>query len=310
MSDIERDAPFRVVIDGERRLEDVPVREIASMLDGLASLIARASADILHRPIRPGSGRQEGPIEDAARIRLVSLTSGSISAGVLPAAPKPLPEGGFDHGAETLSEQAFGLVLNVAAGEAEGHGDLARALVEFTDRFVGRDAGAVLRLRDQRPNREREVVVDTERRLEIAKYLGAASATRTATDNVTGRIFEANVEANSAQVRTSTGERVDVEFDAEHATEIKQLLGDRAALRGEITFDPRTQRAKTVHVREILAGDQLGLDFDGVDFWTDRPVAELVAEAGAKPVEDPADLEVRGITAGEWSALYEALGIG
>lgn len=310
MSEIERDAPFRVVIDSERRLEDVPVREIASMLDGLASLIARASADILHRPIRPGSGRQEGPIEDAARIRLVSLTSGSINAGVLPAAPRPLPEGGFDHGAETLSEQAFGLVLNVADGQTEGHVDLARALVEFTERFVGRHAGAVLRLQDNRPDHAREVVVDTHRRLEIAKYVGVVGAMKTATEDVTGRIFEANVETNSAQVRTTAGERVDVEFEVEHATEIKRLLGDRAALRGEITFDPRTQRAKTVHVREILAGAQLGFDFDGVDFWVDRPIAELMAETGAEPVEDPADLELPGVTAGQWSALYEALGIG
>jgi hypothetical protein len=35
-----------------------------------------------------------------------------------------------------------------------------------------------------------------------------------------------------------------------------------------------------------------------------------MAETGAKPVEDPADLELPGVTAGQWSALYEALGIG
>ena len=33
------------------------------------------------------------------------------------------------------------------------------------------------------------------------------------------------------------------------------------------------------------------LDFGGVDFWTDRPVSELIAEAGAGPVEHSADLE-------------------
>jgi len=88
------------------------------------------------------------------------------------------------------------------------------------------------------------------------------------------------------------------------------LLGNRAALRGEITYDPRTQRAKAVRIREIVTGDQLGLDFGGVDFWTDRPVSELIAEAGAKPVENPADLELHGVPDDAWAALYEALGSG
>jgi len=52
----------------------------------------------------------------------------------------------------------------------------------------------------------------------------------------------------------------------------------------------------------------LGLDFGGVDFWTDRPVSELIAEAGAQPVEDPADLELQGVSDDAWAALYEVLG--
>ena len=51
-----------------------------------------------------------------------------------------------------------------------------------------------------------------------------------------------------------------------------------------------TNRTKAVRIREIVAGDQLGLDFGGVDFWTGRPVSELISEE-------------------EWSALYEAHGI-
>ena len=70
-----------------------------------------------------------------------------------------------------------------------------------------------------------------------------------------------------------------------------------------------TNRTKAVRIREIVAGDQLGLDFGGVDFWIDRPVSELISEAGAIPVENPADLELSGVSEEEWSALYEALGI-
>ncbi len=70
-----------------------------------------------------------------------------------------------------------------------------------------------------------------------------------------------------------------------------------------------TNRTKAVRIHEIVTGDQLGLDFGGVDFWTDRPVSELISEAGAIAVENPADLEVSGVTKEAWSALYEALGI-
>ena len=58
-----------------------------------------------------------------------------------------------------------------------------------------------------------------------------------------------------------------------------------------------------------MAGNQLGLDFGGVDFWIDRPVSELISEAGAIAIENPSDLELSGVSEEEWSALYEALGI-
>ena len=83
---------------------------------------------------------------------------------------------------------------------------------------------------------------------------------------------------------------------------------NRAELKGAITHDRGTQRAKAIHIREMVTGDQLGQGFGGVDFWTDRPVSELIAEAGAEPVENPADLELQGISDESWAALYEVLG--
>jgi hypothetical protein len=309
MGDIRVEAPFRVVIDGDRRLEDVAVRELAGMLEALAGLVAWASGDILHRPLHSGAGRQEGAIEDAARIRLVSLASGSIDAAVLPAAPKPLPEGGFDHEAETLSEQSFGLLLTVAGGAVEGHVDLARALVDFTERFASQP-GASLRLEDRRPADGRSVIVDAKRREDLRHRIAVATAAPIPKREVTGRIYQVNVETDTALVRTPQGDRVDIEFGRELMEDMKRLLGDRASLRGEVTYDPRTQRAKSVRIREIMTGDQLGLDFGGVDFWGDRPVLELIAEAGGHPVADPSELEVHGASKGEWDALYEVLGNG
>jgi hypothetical protein len=305
MDEKGNDAIYRVTLEGDERLEDLPLREVAAFLDGIVTLVARGSADILSRPIR-AAGRYEGPVEDASRIRLARLASGSVVAELLPAPAKSLPDA-INLDAETLSEQAFGLVIDVASGSAAEHPDLARALTEFYDRFAGRRPGAALRLEESRPDREREVVVDAASRDVLRKAADTATVAAMSTRDVTGRLFEANLEAHSAQVRTPTGEKVDVQFGPEHEPDIRRLLGNRAALRGDITYDPKTSRAKAVRIREILTGDQLGLDFAGVDFWTDRAVSELIAEAGVKAVEDPADLELPGVSDEEWEALYEAL---
>ena len=305
MDERKNEAPFRVTLEGADRLEDRPLREIAEFLDGLVTLVARASADVLHRPQPAGGGRYEGPIEDASHIRLASLTSGSVVAEILPAPAFPLP-GAIDLDAETLSEQAIGRVIDVAAGQVDGDPELARAFSAFVDRVVGRRPGASLRLEDRRPSHQREVVVDAR----FGETIRAAlSATTRSEGDVTGRLFEANLEARSAQVRRPSGERVDIQFDSDHDEAIKLALGIRAAVKGEIIYDPHTKRARTVHVREIVTGDQLALDFDGADFWTDRPASDLIVEAGAQPVENSGDLQLQGVSEAEWEALYEALGI-
>jgi len=305
MDGSKTEAPFRVTLEGADRLEDRPLREIAEFLDGLVTLVARASASVLHRPQPAGGGRYEGPIEDASHIRLASLTSGSVVAEILPAPASPLP-GAINLDAETLSEQAIGRVIDVAAGQVDEDLELARAFSAFVDRVVGRRPGASLRLEDRRPSHQREVVIDARFGETIRTRL---SATTRSEGDVTGRLFEANLEARSAQVRTPSGERVDIEFDPDHDQDIRRSLGIRAAVKGEIIYDPHTRRARAVHVREIVTGDQLALDFEGADFWTDRPASDLIAEAGARPVENAGDLQLQGVSDAEWEALYQSLGI-
>ena len=305
MDERKNEAPFRVTLEGADRLEDRPLREIAEFLDGLVTLVARASAGVLGRPQPAGGGRYEGPIEDASHIRLASLTSGSVVAEILPAPASPLP-GAINLDAETLSEQAIGRVIDVAAGQVDEDPELARAFSAFVDRVVGRRPGASLRLEDRRPSHQREVLVDARFGETIRAGL---SATTRSDGDVTGRLFEANLEARSAQVRTPSGERVDIQFDPDHDQDIQRALGARAEVKGEIVYDQQTRRAKAVRVREIVTGDQLALDFEGADFWTDRPASELIAEAGAEPVDDPRDLQLQGVSEAEWDAFYEALGI-
>jgi hypothetical protein len=301
MKEESGEAAFKVTLGGAERLEDLPIREVIEFLDGLVSLVARGSAELLHRP-QPIGGRYEGPIEQASHIRLAGLGSGSVVASLLPARAETPTEGiGLD--AETLSERAIGLIFDAAAGQAVQYPELSLAFAEFVQRTVARRPGATILFEDLRPGHEREVTVDV--RGPHAVREGAPNLER----DVTGRVFEANLEAHSAQVRTPSGERVEVQFDPDREEDIRRLLGNRAALRGEITYDARTKRAKAVHLREIFAGDQLGLDLEGVDFWTDRPLSELILEAGGHPVGDARELQLAGVSDAEWDALYAALGI-
>ncbi len=307
MSESEHKAPYRITLEGGERLEDLPVREVAAFLDELVGLVARGAGEILRRPIR-STGRYEGPIEDASRIRLASLTSGSIVAEFLPAVA-PDAVGGIGLDAENLSDQAFGLLIDVAAGSDEQHPELASALTSFIDRFAGRREGSSLRIEDRRPGRERQVVLEASPLVAVGQGDATPPADPSATTEVSGRFFEANLEARSAQVRTPSGDKVAVTFGPEHDEDIQRLFGDRAALRGEVRYDPMTNRMKAVRIREIMTGDQLDLELGGTDFWTDRPASELVAEAGAQAVTDPAELELSGISDEEWTALHEALSV-
>ncbi len=306
MSELEREAPYRFTLEGGERLQDLPVREVVAFLDEIVGLVAHGAGEVLRRPIR-SPGRYEGPIEDASHIRLASLSSGSIVAEFLPA-PVTDSSGGIGLDAENLSEQAFGLLMDVAAGSNEQHPALADALVEFVGRFAGRHEGSRLLIEDRRPKRQRRVV------LEAPPIGGAEEGPALAGDSnlaaeVTGRFFEANLEARSANVRTPSGDKVAVTFGPEHDSDIQRLFGDRAALRGDVRYDPRTNRIRSVRIREIMAGDQLSLEFSGTDFWSDRAATELAVDVGAQAVADPSDLELSGVSEEEWSALYEALGV-
>lgn len=303
-------APFSVTLDGAGKLEDVPLREVAAWLDGLVGLVARGSALVLHRPIPPGGGRYEGPVELASQIRLESLTSGSIVANLLPAKPGPPPEGSLGLSVDSLSEQGMSLLIDVAGGQIEKAPELAKSLAAFVDRFVARHEGATLRLVDHRPDRSREVVLSPGKRAEIRDDLVREEPSEIATKVVAGRLYEVNTETHSALLRVPSGSKVDVKWSPEQQVQIRQLLGGHADLLGEVEVDSKTNEIKSVRIREIVSGAQLGLDFAGVNFWTDVPATDLALMADAMPVEDPTDLEVSGVTESEWSALYEALGSG
>ena len=86
-------------------------------------------------------------------------------------------------------------------------------------------------------------------------------------------------------------------------------MAGQANPRGDVTVDAKTNEVTSVRISEILTGDQLGLDFGGIDFWNDVPASELAVTRGATPAVNPADLELSGVSDEEWTALYEAIDV-
>ena len=212
-----------------------------------------------------------------------------------------MPEG-FPIDVDTLSVRRLARIVDAAAGHADQHPVIAGAFADFLDRYASKP-GVKLRVEDLREGSRRKgivVVADRHRLRELAQAGTLESMDR----NVSGRLFEANLETGRAQIRTVFG-KVDVSFDKELEPAIKRLLGDRAGLRGEATYDPRTNRLKSLRVREVLAGEQLAL----ADYWHPKSLAELAIDRGSHPVADPADLVVNGATDEDWKSFFEAIGV-
>ncbi len=282
-------------------LGEVAVGDVVEFLRGVVDLVANGSAAEIAKPI--GSpGRRGTAIEEASKIRLLDLRDGSLVAELAPAAAFPMPDSmGLD--VETLSELALIAVFETVEGR-EGRPEVASALVEFAQRMATRRPDQPLVFIDRRSSAETTTALDdtTLRRLESLGTRAASEPLRA--QGVVGRLFEANVDKDEARLRTPTGETVKVEYEPELERDIKRLLGDRASLQGEVTYDAATQRVRSIHATEVLAGDQLG--FEGVDFWQDPSLVELAESVGAGPVSDPDDLHFEASEA-EWDEVYGVL---
>jgi len=291
-------APYAIRLPGPG-LGDVPVADVVDFLRGVVDLVAYAATAALARPVAQ-PGRRGTPVEDASKVRLVALKSGSLVAELAPAEAPPAT-GPLDLAADTLSARSLQVVFATARGEPSSP-DLTSSLIEFATRMSGRRSGAALVFEDRTGPRPLRVALDEEAITRLSTAQGREA--RSQRDRVSGRLFEANVETDEAHVRMPTGESVRVSFDDELEPEIKRLLGDRAPLVGDVEYDRRTSRIREIHARTIDSGEQL--EFDGVDFWRDQTLQQLAADVDAHALSDPDRLHVDASDA-EWDELYRVL---
>lgn len=285
-------------LEGGPGLEDAPAADIARFIDGVVHAVARAAGHALGRQVRP-TGRWKKAVECASEIRLIELRSGSVEF-VFASAPDLTEALGLPWYDGSLNERALAIAAEAAGPAADRYPDVAEAWVSLArDLRVGDRYERIRFLADD----DREVAVIDETGLATLADAAVREAVTPYESRLQGRLFEANFDARSAQLRGPTGDIVRVEYDDELADDIYRVLRVTANLAGEVSYDPTTMKATSIHVRQIERPVQLGMD----DFWSSPSIAQLIHEQGLRPIADPRALVAEGLTASDWEELREAI---
>lgn len=283
------------------RLGEVPAADVARLILDLERAIRRAAQTVLGRP--EAAGRPGRVVEQAADWRLLAISEGSVVVELgLPdadAGPDAL-----DIDARTLADEALLKTLRVVAEEDEAP-ELAAAMAELADHLeIGQRYDQVwFEIEDPR---RRRVTIDAavRERLRLAASRPSRDSQR---DKVSGTLYEADFEKNSAHLRAPDGSSVRVSFDDALADDIQTALRSPAELEGEVRYDPRTSIAKAVELRAVRRADQLMIGLDASEFWRNPSIEELREARGVGPVSDVSSLRLTEASDEELEAFLAAL---
>lgn len=263
---------LRVALQGpDARLGTVPATDVARMLLGIQRVVARASGHIVGRQVRP-TGRWGVLIENAVRFRLVGLEEGSL-VSVLQLPDLPPTDNTFGLEVESLGELALSRALHVAAGDS-AEPDVAEAFADWADELGIGARYTAINLESSNGATPRRVVVDPPA---VDRLRAAAAHRETAPreEMLTGLLFEADFERDTAHLRAPDGTSVAVTFGGDLSDDIHRALRQRASLVGEVHYDPITALAVSIRLREISRPEQLRIDLAPEAFFANPTVSDL-----------------------------------
>jgi hypothetical protein len=297
---------LRVALEGpDAVLGRVPAADVAKLILGLESVIARAATLALGKT--PRGGRRMAAVERSVRLRLVGLEQSSIIPVLeLPdvaTAPDELPLAG----GQQLSDIAIKQMLRSARGDRGAHPALIRAFAKLTDDLAIGDRydSMWVEVEGRQPDR---VIIDKARRKELRSRANRKQSLPVG-GVVVGTLVEADFEHHTARLRTPAGQRVEVVFDPDLADAIQMALRNPAELVGDVMFDPDTSFAKSIVLREITAAEQMRIGVDSRAFWQSPSVSELQRQQGISQVTDIERLKDRDASDEEVDAFFSALDV-
>lgn len=291
--------PFDFVLEGGGGLSEVPAEDVATFIHEVVRVVARAAGHAVGRPVKD-TGRYEAIVKAASNVRIQSITSSSVHVTMLPSHHEVIQLGdnlGLD--AESVSERALAIARD-AAQDAAAYPDVATAWVELAERVgVGKRYTRVV---VSAAKDDRRAVLDAPA-VDRLRRVADDTLRAMATDMVRGVLYAANFETLTAKLRNQRGDVVDVDFDMDHAADIKEALRNPTTISGSATYDRRTNRIVSVRLEAIAQPVQLLAD----DFWTDRTVDQLLADRAVRPLRDPTKMRLADVSDEEWESYFEAL---
>jgi hypothetical protein len=301
---------IRVHLTGEKaKLGLVPASDVARLIILVEKAAAQAAAVLLGRP-KTTTGRYAGVIERAVDFRLIGIEEGSVVPALELPRPSSMDEGMLELEVATLGESALDMLLDAGTDRTAvpPHPIVAKALLDVADGlFIGERYEALKFEVTGEGRPRRTVTVDAQTRSRLRDYVVSCPPPAFRTDDVVGVLVEADFEKRTARLRTPTEPAVVVDFSEELDDEIQAALRQPTTLRGEVVYDPKTNTARAVHVRELLRGEQLILGVDPTEFWQALSFEELARrQASGKPV-NPEALYDEDATSEERDAYMSAL---
>lgn len=288
---------------GEARLGAVPASDVAKLLLGVEAAVARATGDVLGRPVK-STGRWASAIATSVRFRLVAVEEGSVVT-VLELPEIATDPDAFDFDASTAGEIGLAAALRTATGDAADPA-VAAAFVRMAEQVgLGSRYEAVTFDTDV-PNAPAAVTLDAAAKERLERVAAKASPEIRA-DTLVGVLVEADFEEFTAELRAPDGRRIAVNFGEDLADEIYEVLRGPAELIGEIEYDAETSRAVKVELRAITRAEQLAMHLEPGEFWEDVTIDDLRAQRGVDPVSADAELGDPELTDAEADAFLAAL---
>lgn len=298
-------AKYEVRLVGEHaELGDVAAVDVARLILNVQTAVARAAGASIGRPPK-ATGRWEGTIEEATKLRLLEVTKGSVVIGFQP----PRVEAGdeqFDLQVDSLADVGWLVAANALEGSiVEADPDVVVRLLKLADDLsIGSRFDAVEFRTDGRVIAR----LDGERREALRAVVAHRRDAVGTPPDVTGVLFEADFELHSAKVRTQDGNVVTLIFDEDQAEGIKEALRERSQFAGDVTFDPVTRSVKSVRLREITRFEQLLLGSDGARaFWRSMTFDSLAEEQGTHAVDSFDELHDISLSDEEFQQFIDTL---
>jgi hypothetical protein len=243
-------------------------------------------------------------VANAARIRLTAIEEGSVRSVL--ELPEPPGLDGWAPDLQTLSEASLERLIDVVTGEMTAPPDVAAVFVTLSNELdLGTRYESIVF--DHTNGDGRRVAVLTPQVRDRLRDQAAAPVVERP-DLLRGTLVEADFERSTARLKTPADDAVLVNFPPDLGDAIKDALRVLAEFAGEVVYDPTTNTATSIRLREVHQAQAIWPGLVSGDYREHMSLADLQARGVIRPIESPEQLRAPGSHTGDdLDAFFDAI---